>query len=88
MSTIVQLGNYTFRRLAEEHGFTLTPDELLELEGLRTDEASFAAGTPKCHIFDIPRRIVSGTPEVQDRVLQILRGKTVHGEIQLAVRTA
>ena len=88
MSTIVQLGTYTFSRLAEEHGFTLTPDELTELEGLRTDEASFAAGTPKCHIFDIPRRIVSGTPEVQGRILQILRGKTVRGQIQLAVKSA
>ena len=88
MSTIVQLGNYTFSRLAKEHGFTLTPDELTELEGLRTDEASFAAGTPKCHIFDIPRRIVSGTQEVQDRILQILCCKNIHGEIQLAVKTA
>lgn len=88
MSATVQLGNFTFSRLAEEHGFTLTPEELQELEALRTDEASFAAGTPKCHIFDIPRRIVSGTQEVQDRVLQILRGKTVRGPIQLAVRTA
>ena len=88
MSAIVQLGNYTFRRLADEHGFSFTPEELRELEGLRTDEASFAAGTPKCHIFDIPRRIVSGTQEVQDRVLEILRCKNVRGQIELAVKIA
>ena len=88
MSAYVYLGNYTFHKLAEEHDIDLTAEELKELEGLRTDSAKVDAGTPKCHVFDMPRMIVCGTQDVQDRIVSILRNKTIHGQIQLAVKSA
>lgn len=81
----IYLGNLSFSQLAEQHCFELTEEELKTLEGMRIELANFTAGTPKCHIFDMPRTIACGTKEVQDAVLNILSKKPIKGQLQLGL---
>lgn len=81
----VYLGNLSFKQLAEQHSFELTDEELKTLDGLIEENASFPAGTPKCHIFDMPRMISCGTKGVYNTVLNILSKKPVKGQIQIGL---
>ncbi len=81
----IRFGNMTFRELAEKHSFELTDEENSALEALRTDNANFAIGTEKCHVFDAPRGICCGTRAVFDKVYAILSVKSIKGQIALYV---
>ena len=81
----ISLGNLSFKQLAELHEFELTKEELDTLEGLRTENASFPAGTNQCHIFDMPRIIHCGTRDVFNTVYNILSQKPVKGQIQVGI---
>lgn len=80
----IYLGNFTVKRLEDEHSFTLSNEHRSTLESMRQDDAQNVK-SDKFHIFDIPRVIACGSKDTAIKVYEILKQYSIKGHIEIAV---
>lgn len=80
----IYLGNFTVKRLEDEHSFTLSDEHRATLESMRQDNAENVK-MDKFHIFDIPRVIACGSKDTAIKVYEILKQYSIKGHIEIAV---
>lgn len=83
--TVFMLGNLSVEEMERKHSFTLSDEDRQVLKSMRQMQADVNRGDNVFHIFDIPRTILCGNMETAQKIYDILKKYTIHGQIQIAV---
>lgn len=81
----IYLGNLSLQRLAKEHQFEISDEDVAKLQPFHQDNADVKAGKKEFHIFDIPRVIHCGTMEMAQMLYDVLKKYDIKGRLSINV---